>query len=113
MNHEEGQPDADTRVTMAMLGLKLDAVIAQQAAQQTAASGEARDMRQEIRDLRLAMDKVPSMIDEKLDRKMNVLVTKEAFEPVQKLVYGLVSVLLMALVGAMTALVLGARGVAP
>ena len=37
-------------------------------------------------------------------------VSKEEFEPIKKIVYGLVSLILIAVVGALVALVVGAKG---
>lgn len=45
------------------------------------------------------------IIDAKMD---NHYVTKEEFEPIKKIVYGLVSLILVAVVGALVALVVGA-----
>lgn len=52
-------------------------------------------------------------IKEKLnavDQKVSThYVSKEEFEPIKKIVYGLVSLILIAVVGALVALVVGAR----
>lgn len=112
MSNDHDDP-AEARVTMAMLAIKLDAVIAQQAAQQVNADRSAGETRQEMRDLRMALERVPALIDEKLDKKMEKLVSKEAFDPIQRLVYGVVSVIGIALVGALMAVILSSRGVAP
>lgn len=52
-------------------------------------------------------------IKEKLnvvDNKMNSnYVSKEEFEPIKKIVYGLVSLILIAVVGALVTLVIGAK----
>ena len=46
-----------------------------------------------------------------LDTKIsNGYVTKEEFEPIKKIVYGVVSLILVAVVGALVALVVGAQG---
>lgn len=45
-----------------------------------------------------------------IDKKVSSgYVTKEEFEPIKKIVYGLVSLILTAVVGAIVALVLGAK----
>ena len=53
-------------------------------------------------------------IKEKLnavDQKVSThYVSKEEFEPIKKIVYGLVSLILIAVVGALVALVVGSRG---
>ena len=46
----------------------------------------------------------------KLDAKIsNGYVTKEEFDPIKKIVYGVVSLILVAVVGALVALVVGAQ----
>lgn len=52
------------------------------------------------------LDYIKTEIDDIKDRVSGNFVTKEAFEPVRKIVYGLVTLILTAVVGALIGLVI-------
>lgn len=100
----EDRPE-DVRVTLATLSAKLDYVLINQEKQ----AGETRDVRVEMRDIKRQLDAVPSIVDERLDRVAERLVTREAFDPVRNIVYGLVGLVLVALASAAVAVLLGPK----
>jgi hypothetical protein len=68
-----------------------------------------RDVRADVKELRSVVDGVPDLVDAKLQK----FVTNDRFEPVQKLVFGLVGMVLLTIGGALLATILKSHGVAP
>lgn len=64
-----------------------------------AAKGLAEATRVDVRHMQLALEEIKSKLD-------NKYVTVEAFQPVKALVFGMVTIILVAVVGALVALVL-------
>lgn len=62
-------------------------------------------MAQDVRYMREAMADMKQDISDLKNELEGRYVTKESFEPIQKLVYGLVSVILIAVIGALVAIV--------
>jgi len=108
MSEDTTRPE-DVRVTLASLNAKLDYVLQGQIQH----AAEIREVRGEVRDMRRLVDSVPTVVDQKLDTKLDHFVTNDRFTPVQNLVFGVVSLILVALVGAAMTIVLRHGGVNP
>lgn len=65
-----------------------------------------RNMEGGINDTNKKIDGVITKIDSLIEKVDNKYVTKESFEPVKKIVYGIVALVLTAIIGALISLVL-------
>ena len=63
---------------------------------------EIKDIKRDVNDIKVCIAELPEKIKEAI---ANDYVSKEAFKPVQKLVYGLVGAVMIGVVGAVLALI--------
>ena len=63
---------------------------------------EIKDIKKDVNDIKVELAKLPDKLLERLEEKY---VSKDTFEPIRKLVYGLVGAILLGVVGAILALV--------
>lgn len=64
---------------------------------------EIRDIKSSIEDIQINVAKLPGCLTKKLDEKY---VSKEAFKPIQKIVYGFVGAILLGVLVAILALII-------
>ena len=64
---------------------------------------EIKDIKKDVNEIKVDLASLPEKLIEKLDDKY---VPRDLFEPIQKLVYGLVGAILLGIVGAGLALIL-------
>jgi NifB/MoaA-like Fe-S oxidoreductase len=91
-------PVSDVRISLAHIAAKLDYTLA---GQEQLKDG-LREVREDIKEVRQALDSVPGMMDARLKN----YVTTDQFAPVRSLVFGLVSLVGVALVGALMSVLL-------
>ena len=103
MSDQQLPGNGDVRITLATLSLQLHHVLEGQMAQ----AQEVREARAEMIALRRLVDAVPVVVERAIDDKLERFVTIDQFSPVRAIVYGLVSMVGVALIGALMAIVLG------
>jgi len=63
---------------------------------------EIKDLKRDVNDIKVCIAELPQKIKETMDDKY---VSKESFEPIQKVVYGLVGAIMLGVIGAVLAII--------